>query len=467
MIVPAFGLLLVTPFDSALFNYSCLSSSFYGNYNDGGIINSVLLPEQSCFDSWSSQTLAQSASISVATQEIQQLVWLEQEAVDIQLLTETRSFVNEFDSFLQRISHPQVELENQAILKQDLVYEILYRTRTAALLGVTSDTARTIDTLLPCFWKSTILPSLPVKFRDVDASSTGYVKHVLETLKPDPIVASIVDTISIPQMKNDIRYLSGEDSASPIISRHSFSEGALTAAHWLKDRVEETGATCELWPFLTGFAPNVICRYGSVVSSNSTVLISAHYDSRGSFGSTRAPGADDDGSGTISILAIARTIARKGVKFHSNVELVAFAGEEQGLRGSRAYSRHLREQDANLTMVIQADMLAYRKPGEPLQMGMPESIGTPEVTQLVVDLAAIYSPELTVGTSPACCSDHQSFIEQGFPATQVFERNGPIADPMYHNSGDLSSREGYDFEQVKAISKVQFAALLHVAGFEL
>jgi hypothetical protein len=29
----------------------------------------------------------------------------------------------------------------------------------------------------------------------------------------------------------------------------------------------------------------------------------------------------------------------------------------------------------------------------------------------------------------------QSFHIQGFPATQVFERAGRIADPMYHNSG--------------------------------
>ena len=29
----------------------------------------------------------------------------------------------------------------------------------------------------------------------------------------------------------------------------------------------------------------------------------------------------------------------------------------------------------------------------------------------------------------------QSFHVLGYPATQVFERAGPIADPMYHNSG--------------------------------
>lgn len=52
----------------------------------------------------------------------------------------------------------------------------------------------------------------------------------------------------------------------------------------------------------------------------------------------RAPGGDDDGSGTVSILSIARAISKRAIRFHSNVELVAFAGEEQGLLGSRAYA---------------------------------------------------------------------------------------------------------------------------------
>lgn len=80
-------------------------------------------------------------------------------------------------------------------------------------------------------------------------------------------------------------------------------------------------------------------RYDSIRETDATVLISGHYDSRGSFGSTRAPGGDDDGSGTVGVLSIARTIGRKGIKFHSNVELAFFAGEEQGLLGSRAYAR--------------------------------------------------------------------------------------------------------------------------------
>ncbi|KAJ7713705.1 Zn-dependent exopeptidase [Mycena metata] len=463
------ALLLVTPFSPALFDHSCLSASYYGNFNDGPLTNSIFMPDVACLDAWSAQALAAQASIAKATKDIQQLVWVEQEAVEPSLMAATRSFRNEFDAFLHRLSRPK-HARGQEVLgvpERKMGYDLLYRTPTAALLSVSAATARSIDTILPRFWKSTLVSTTPVSFLPVPADALKHVKHVLSTLEFNPEIAAIVDSISVPQMINDIRFLTGEDGVSGIMSRHSFSEGSRVAADWLKSRFEDTGATCELQPFLLGFAPNVICAYPSTVNTSATVLLSAHYDSRGSFGSTRAPGGDDDGSGTMALLAIARTIARKGIKFQSNVQLAAFAGEEQGLLGSKAYARKMRDIDANITVMIQADMLAYRAEGEPPQLGLPLTIGTTEVTQLVANVSGIYSPELRVGFTTACCSDHQSFHEQGFPATQVFERAGPIADPMYHNSGDLSDREGYDFDQVKSIAKVQLATLLHSAGYEL
>ena len=55
---------------------------------------------------------------------------------------------------------------------------------------------------------------------------------------------------------------------------------------------------------------------------------------------------------------------------------------------------------ANITLMMQADMLAYHAPGEPPQLGLPDKIGTPEVAQLISNISAIYSPELTVGFTP-------------------------------------------------------------------
>lgn len=463
--------LLVTPFSpNLLSSYSCFSDNFFGNYRDGGRTVSVLtVPDATCL--WDSHL--DHYSYSPAPQSGQQLVWLERAAVDSALESEEQQHGSILEDLFLSLQTPNLYTQTpQEVISSSgqgktIKLDIHYRTMDAALVSISSEKARIIDTLLPPHWKSRLLPTTPVDYVPVPETAVQFVREILSNLKFDPLVAAIVGNISIPQIQKDIRFLTGEDGKSGIISRHSFSTGALTAANWLKDRVEETGATCRLVPFLVGFAPNVICRYNAATDTNATVLISGHYDSRGSFGSTRAPGGDDDGSGTTGVLSIARTIKRKGVKFHSNVELAFFAGEEQGLLGSRAYARELRAAGANLTLMVQADMTAYRSPGEPLQLGLPDLIGTPEVTQLVANISAIYSPELHVGVTPACCSDHQSFHEQGFPATQVFERAGPIADPMYHNSGDLSDRVGYDFDQLFAIAKVQFATVLHTAGFEL
>ncbi|KAF8915266.1 hypothetical protein CPB85DRAFT_1375204 [Mucidula mucida] len=461
------ALLLFTPFDAELLDNAepCISSSFYGNFRDGDKFQSVFIPRISCIDDWITHQDVQSASVMGASRAIDQLVWVEKKAIDPQLEAQEPWNKADFMAFLDNLSHDDVASDNRQELLAQSTSELLYYSDNAALLSLSSDKALTVDTLIPRFWKSTLLPKEPVRYVPVSSGATARVRDTLSTLQFDPDVAAVVNSISVDQIKNDIRFLTGEDPKSGIISRHSFAEGSRTAAAWLKSRIEDTGAVCELKPFLVGFAPNVVCRYAAIENTTETVLISAHYDSRGSFGSTRAPGGDDDGSGTTGILNIARTIGAKGIKFLANVELVLFAGEEQGLLGSKAYSRELKALDANLTLVIQADMTAYHQPGEPAQLGLPQSIGSSEVADLVLSIANIYSPELTVGYTAACCSDHQSFHEQGFPATQVFERAGPIIDPMYHNSGDLSEREGYDFDQLKSIAK--FATVLHVAGFEL
>jgi len=93
--------------------------------------------------------------------------------------------------------------------------------------------------------------------------------------------------------------------------------------------------------------------------------------------------------------------------------------------------------------------------------------GTPEAGYLVGNISQIYSPELLVGRTPVCCFDHQSFVPFGFPATNLFEHNGPILDPMYHDVGDVSQRENYDFGQIVSIAKVTMATVLTVAGYRI
>ena len=75
------------------------------------------------------------------------------------------------------------------------------------------------------------------------------------------------------------------------------------------------------------------------MNSSERVILSAHFDSRGTFGAVRAPGGDDDGSGSGHLLAVVQAIKSQGVKFEKAVTVAFFAGEEQGLLGSQAYAR--------------------------------------------------------------------------------------------------------------------------------
>lgn len=68
---------------------------------------------------------------------------------------------------------------------------------------------------------------------------------------------------------------------------------------------------------------------------------------------------------------------------------------------------------ADILLMIQSDMLAYHSSDEPMQLGLPEFIGSSLAAQLASNISAIYAPELTVGYSSACCSDHMSFYLNG------------------------------------------------------
>ncbi|KAI9511150.1 Zn-dependent exopeptidase [Russula earlei] len=460
------SLLVVYPHSHPhIISSECLSKNYIGTYGS----QDLFIPSESCLSSFASTADVPSVHVHPDAE----LVWVEQAALEQHLLTDQPFTLSSLQNYLTALpdTNPTAYVsytDDQQHLLGPVDRRILYQTSTSALLTLSSAHTRELSLILPPTWRIYVLPSEPSPFLPVPEPALARVRDILSSLRFNPDVAKIVSNISLPQVRNDIRFLTGEDGRSGIESRHTFSSGARIAAEWLKVRFEETGANCEFQHFLSGFAPNIICRYPSIENATDTVLVSAHYDSRGSFGSTRAPGGNDDGSGTVGLLAIARTIQRLGIKFRSSVEFVAFAGEEQGLLGSQHYAREMRRAERNLTLMVQADMIAYHEPGEPPQLGLPEIIGTPEVTQLVANISTMYAPELTVGFTPVCCSDHQSFHFQGFPATQVFERAGLIADPMYHNSGDISERIGYDLEQVRSIAKVQqFATLLHAAGFHL
>src|SRR5262245_52297240 len=55
-----------------------------------------------------------------------------------------------------------------------------------------------------------------------------------------------------------------------------------------------------------------------------------------------APGANDDGSGTVLSMELARVFAESGLEFDATLVFMTVAGEEQGLLGSRAHAKAMK-----------------------------------------------------------------------------------------------------------------------------
>ncbi len=70
------------------------------------------------------------------------------------------------------------------------------------------------------------------------------------------------------------------------------------------------------------------------------VIIGAHMDHLGAFGDYVFNGADDNGSGSVGVLNVARAMALNPEKPKRSVVFALWTGEEKGLLGSRFYVRH-------------------------------------------------------------------------------------------------------------------------------
>ncbi|MBP1633577.1 MAG: peptidase [Acidobacteria bacterium] len=109
--------------------------------------------------------------------------------------------------------------------------------------------------------------------------------------------------------------------------------------------MEVPGATLTLTT--TSKARLVRCRnvLGMIEGSDSALkneyfVVGAHYDHNGRADDYIWNGADDNGSGSVGVMAIARAMAANPVKPRRSVVFALWTGEEKGLLGSRYYVRH-------------------------------------------------------------------------------------------------------------------------------
>jgi hypothetical protein len=96
------------------------------------------------------------------------------------------------------------------------------------------------------------------------------------------------------------------------------------------------------------------------------VAVSAHYDHVGMSsgegeGDRIFNGADDDGSGTVAVLAIAEAMSKASIKPKRSVLFIWHAGEEHGLWGSRYYTTYPTVPLDRMAALLNIDMIGRSK----------------------------------------------------------------------------------------------------------
>ena len=261
-----------------------------------------------------------------------------------------------------------------------------------------------------------------------------------ERAGPVTWIQRLVDRVARSTLEQDLMQLVSRPT------RLSTSLHFADAAAWARGQLEAMGYLTRIQNITVHgkASQNIIAeKVGSDVGMRGVVLVGAHLDSINQQGgpAASAPGADDNGSGSVGLLQIARVL-RDHSSLH-DLRFVLFGGEEQGLFGSTQYVASLPlSERARIRAVVNMDMIGSLNSPSPsvLLEGAPLSQA---VIAGLSEAAATYT-QLRIETSlQPFASDHVPFIQAGIPAVLTIE-GADNANGNIHSSKDTIDRINYE-----------------------
>jgi leucyl aminopeptidase len=280
-------------------------------------------------------------------------------------------------------------------------------------------------------------------------------------------------------------------------TRYYKSQTGIESAEWLYGQVNDTitaagadkyGATVSKFAHPWGQFSIIAQIPGK---SNKTVVIGAHQDSINLFlpSFLAAPGADDDGSGTVTILEALRVLLEskdivKG-RADNTIEFHWYSAEEGGLLGSQAIFSSYASSSRDVKAMIQQDMTGYVE--KTLAAGEAESVGVitdfvdAQLTEFIKKLITEYCdiPYVLTKCGYACSGefrldflsdpalmqsilDHASASKYGYPSAFVIESDFKYSDSKIHTTEDKI--EYLSFDHMLQVSRFPCSSVLHEAS---
>lgn len=329
-------------------------------------------------------------------------------------------------------------------------------------------------------------PSLPTPVptaRPFDPNPAATGEMVLDPIsdvapKIDRSIANLVEQVSQQQLMGYVQKMEGFGNRNAFGDPELENWGIGATRRWIFDEFVRVGngrlqVRYDDFPLdYNGYsAPqsNIIAELPGNGQSNGVIIIMAHYDNRAPDildGESRAPGANDNGSGVALLLESARLLSAQ--QWNQTIIFLATSAEEEGTVGSRHFAQNAFLDSMNVLAAINYDAVGGRK-GIPqlVRVFAPELAYSPsgQLARYYEYVGGLYVPTFPTTVLDALdregrWGDHREFVSVGMPAIRVIESE---EDPdMVNSVRDTWDRIDYDYLQ--QVVRLNVAVAANLAG---
>lgn len=314
----------------------------------------------------------------------------------------------------------------------------------------------------------------------------------------DARISKLLTSISESRMEQLLRTLAAFGTRNTLSDTTSATRGIGAARQWIFNQLAQTSPKLQV-SFDTHQIPkggritrDVELRNVVAVLPGRTprrIYVSGHYDTvnlgaqgqgglnaGGGYGNPAddadAPGADDDGSGTVLVMELARVFAESGIDFDATLVFTAVAGEEQGLLGARAHARRMKAENIPVQAIFNNDIVGGSVGGDGIVDGAtirlysegPEDSPSRSLAIFTQRIASRYVPSHRVRLMSrrdrfGRGGDHTAWNLEGFAAVGFRESRENYS--KQHNANDTI--EGVSFPYLGQNARVNAAAMAVLA----
>lgn len=247
--------------------------------------------------------------------------------------------------------------------------------------------------------------------------------------------------------------------------RYADSDNGVVTAYYIKkyaealasdnNRKDVTISTLDTDGYMQ---PSVIVKVGD--SKKPAVIISAHMDTV-EHSSTSRPGADDDGSGSVTVLEAMRLLFASGYTFTNPIYFIWYAAEEEGLVGSQQVVEEFQNKKIKVAGVLHFDLTGYAHQNDPTIWLMEDNTDE-KLNKFLASIIKTYVKRPIKYT--ACgyaCSDHASWHDAGYKSTIAAEAKMEYTNPYIHSSQDTMDK--LSLEHMTDYAKIATAFAIELA----